>query len=181
MTASFDSPAYTYRCCVSKKKADFRSGLVSDDESSRRTERTEVVVVVGSSDGVVRVLRGPKRRFCGSFVSLAEGAVLSVIEMLGYRSSQVRANRVALKRALMRTTVNVRMRGMWVSRDPWPSGMGSRARRNLRTPNTTKQVLGHVNRTMAGLRARLRREWRLYPLTPGHLAKRTLLFLQCGR
>ncbi|CAM9477123.1 unnamed protein product [Ectocarpus fasciculatus] len=34
---------------------------------------------------------------------------------------------------------------------------------------------------MADLRSKLRREWRLHPLTPGHLAKRTLEFLQWGR
>lgn len=44
-----------------------------------------------------------------------------------------------------------------------------------------KQVLTYVNRTLATLRARLRREWRLHPLTPGHLAKIALEFLQWGR
>lgn len=34
---------------------------------------------------------------------------------------------------------------------------------------------------MAGLRSRLRREWRLHPLTPGQLARRTLEFLLWGR
>ncbi|CAM9461722.1 unnamed protein product, partial [Pylaiella littoralis] len=89
-----------------------------------------LVLVVGTSDGVVRILRGPQRRYCGSFVSLADGTARSIFELLGYRSSQ---------------------------------------------------VLGYVNRTTAGLRSKLRQEWRLHPLEPGQLARRTLEFLQWGR
>eukprot|EP00903_Cladosiphon_okamuranus_P021088 g19371.t1 len=100
------------------------------DDDSRLPESTELVVAVASSDGVVRTLCGPRRRQCGSFAVLDEGMALSILELLGYRSSQ---------------------------------------------------VLGHVNRTMADLRSRLRLAWRLYPLTPGQLARRVLEFLQWGR
>lgn len=60
------------------------------DEGCRRAESAELIaVVVASSDGVVRTVRGPKRRHCGSFAHLAEGTALSIFELLGYRSSKV--------------------------------------------------------------------------------------------
>ncbi|CAM9971572.1 unnamed protein product, partial [Ectocarpus sp. 4 AP-2014] len=114
------------------KAVDRGSGQipVSDDECTHAGLVTTASIVVGTSDGIVRFLGGPKMRHCGSFVSLSEDDVLSILELLGYRSSQ---------------------------------------------------VLGHVNHTTADLRSKLRRDWRLHPLTPGHLAKRTLEFLQWGR
>ncbi|CAM9314665.1 unnamed protein product, partial [Hapterophycus canaliculatus] len=87
-------------------------------------------MLVVATGGVVRILRGPTRRHCGSFACLTGDTALCIFELLGYRSSQ---------------------------------------------------VLGHVNRTMADLRSRLRREWRLHPLTPGGLARRTLEFTRWGR
>lgn len=47
-------------------------------------------LVVGSSDGVVRALSGPVRRHCGCFGSLHQDTVLSIVELLGYRCSEVR-------------------------------------------------------------------------------------------
>ncbi|CAN0068316.1 unnamed protein product, partial [Scytosiphon promiscuus] len=100
------------------------------DDPWEASSGLSAAIVVGATDGVVRVLRGPNERHCGNFACLAEDTALDIVELLGYRSSQ---------------------------------------------------VLGHVNRMMAGLRTTLRREWRLHPLTPGGLARRKVEFLRWGR
>lgn len=53
----------------------------------RRHRNAEMVV--GTSDGRVRVLAGPKRQECGLFAVLDSEMVLSIVELLGYRSSEV--------------------------------------------------------------------------------------------
>lgn len=80
-----------------ESKVDRASGLGANvsNHCALRSEHPEaggslLVLVVGASDGVVRILRGPKRRHCGSFVSLADGTAQSIFELLGYRPSQVK-------------------------------------------------------------------------------------------
>lgn len=75
-----------------KQTVDRGSGQipVSDDECPHAGLVTTTSIVVGTSDGIVRFLGGPKMRHCGSFVSLSEDDVLSILELLGYRSSQVK-------------------------------------------------------------------------------------------
>ena len=57
---------------------------------SLRGDVRSTTLVVASSDGVVRTLVGPVQRNCGLFAGLHEDTVLSIFEILGYRSSQVR-------------------------------------------------------------------------------------------
>lgn len=90
--------------CVIKQNVGRGSGKipVSDDECPHAELVTTTSIVVGTSDGIVRFLSGPKTRHCGRFVSLSEDGVLSILELLGYRSSQV--TRFFLYRWLHRTT-----------------------------------------------------------------------------
>eukprot|EP00904_Undaria_pinnatifida_P002125 jgi/Undpi1/11913/HiC_scaffold_4.g01612.m1 len=47
-----------------------------------------IAIVVGTSDGTVRVMSGPATRHCGSFAALHDETALCIVELLGYRSSQ---------------------------------------------------------------------------------------------
>lgn len=53
-----------------------------------------ITIVVGTSDGTVRVMSGPATRHCGSFAALHDETALCIVELLGYRSSQVRGARL---------------------------------------------------------------------------------------
>lgn len=61
------------------------SGSKLDDFRGESSE----LIVVGDTDGDVRIMQGPTERHCGSFASLSEDTALDVFELLGYKASQV--------------------------------------------------------------------------------------------
>lgn len=92
---------------ATKQKVGNGSGKipVSDDDCTHAGLATTTSIVVGTSDGIVRFLDGPKMRHCGRFASLSEDGVLSILELLGYRSSQVK--RFFLSRWLHRVRLRI--------------------------------------------------------------------------